>query len=92
MLNALEQAAITSFRAGEEASAASLNLTGHDAWLRFGLQVLLETGRRVRAMRFAPLARAVTFKEDGSPSVAEEQAIEHYLRDQLQRFAHRPVA
>jgi histidinol-phosphatase len=87
MLNAVEQTALNSFRAGEHSAAFTTVLRGHDDWLRFGIQLLLETGRRVRAMRFAPLANTVVFKEDGSPSVSEETAIEQHLRDQLQRVA-----
>ena len=87
MLNNLEQATLRAFRAGDSSATSAAPLCGHEDWLRFGIRYLLEIGGRVRAMCFAPLAGAVVFKDDGSPSVPEETAIEQYLRDCLQAIA-----
>jgi hypothetical protein len=87
MLNNLEQAALRAFRAGDSSMTSAAPLSGREDWLRFGIGCLLEIGARVRSMHFTPLAGAVVFKGDGSPSVPEEYAIEQYLRDRLQPIA-----
>jgi fructose-1,6-bisphosphatase/inositol monophosphatase family enzyme len=87
MLNNLEQAALHAFRAGDSPLTSAAPPSVREDWLRFGIECLLEIGAWVRSMRFAPLAGAVVFKGDGSPTVPEEYAIEQYLRDRLQLIA-----
>ena len=82
-LTKLERSCIDAYRKGHEADPAA---GGEDAWLRFGLGVLLETGRMVRVMRLAPRGEGVQIKSDGSPVTALEHRIETLVRERLTKF------
>jgi myo-inositol-1(or 4)-monophosphatase len=85
-LTKLERACIDAHRKGDGTDAA-VGATGSEAeWLRFGLSVLLETGRMVRGMRLLPMEDAVRFKPDGSPVTALEHRIEALVRERLTEF------
>jgi myo-inositol-1(or 4)-monophosphatase len=93
-LTKLERACIDAHRKGNGTDAA-IGTTGgttggESEWLRFGLSVLLETGRMVRGMRLLPMDEAVRFKPDGSPVTALEHRIETFVRERLTDF--RPEA
>jgi fructose-1,6-bisphosphatase/inositol monophosphatase family enzyme len=90
-LTKLEQACIDAHRKGNRRDAAAIGTTGgatggEAAWLRFGLSVLLETGRMVRGMRLLPMDEAVQFKPDGSPVTDLEHRIESFVRERLADF------
>ena len=87
MLTALEQQVLQDFRAHPGRDLPMPGISSREDWLRLGLGLLLAAGRKVRALRFSPLADAVVFKADGSPSVPVEIEIETSLREQLQRIA-----
>lgn len=87
MLTRLERETLQRFRANPGQGALPGAIRGREDWLRLGLMLLLETGRRVRALRFSPLADTVEFKADGSPSVPVEIEIESSLRNLLGRLA-----
>ncbi len=89
-LTKLERACIDAHRKGngtDAAISATGGTTGGEAeWLRFGLSVLLETGRMVRGMRLLPMGEEVRFKSDGSPVTALEHRIETFVRERLTDF------
>jgi fructose-1,6-bisphosphatase/inositol monophosphatase family enzyme len=89
-LTKLERACIDAHRkgTGTDAGAGATGGTtgGETEWLRFGLSVLLETGRMVRSMRLLPMDAAVRFKSDGSPVTALEHRIEAFVRERLTDF------
>ncbi len=91
-LTPVERACIDAHRNGTDAGAgvtgdATGGTTGGETeWLRFGLSVLLETGRMVRSMRLLPMDAAVRFKSDGSPVTALEYRIEAFVRDRFMDF------
>ncbi len=60
--------------------------SGEADWLRFGLSVLLEAGRMVRASRLRPMDEGVHFKSDGSPVTALDHQIEAFVRERLTEF------
>ncbi len=82
-LTKLERACIDAHRKGNRTDAAIGTPVDTTAWLRFGLSVLLETGRMVRGMRLLPMDAAVQFKSDGSPVTALEHRIETFVRERL---------
>ncbi len=93
-LTKLERACIDAHRKGNGTDAAvgttvgtTGGTTGGEAeWLRFGLSVLLETGRMVRGMRLLPMDEGVRFKSDGSPVTPLEHRIETFVRERLTDF------
>lgn len=86
----LERACIDAHRRGKGTDAAVATTGGEAEWLRFGLSVLLETGRMVRSMRLLPMDEAVRFKSDGSPVTPLEHRIETFVHERLTKF--RPEA
>jgi myo-inositol-1(or 4)-monophosphatase len=58
-----------------------------EGWVAFGLQLLLDAGRTVRAARATANASGLSIKADGSPVTAIEPAIESRFRDRLAVFA-----
>ena len=85
-LTKLERACVDAHRKGKGMDAV-VGATGDEtAWLRFGLGVLLETGRMVRGMRLRPIDEGVQIKSDGSPVTALERRIESFVRERLTAF------
>ncbi len=82
-LTSLERACIDAYRAG---NGTDNDIDGEAPWLRFGLSVLLETGRMVRGKRLQPMGEDVRFKPDGSPVTALEHRIETVVRERLAEF------
>lgn len=87
MLKPVEQRALQNHRKQRNAGSVNEPVDNPEAWLQLGLEVLLEAGQRVRAMRFSPMAGSIVFKADGSPSVPLESALEQSLRQRLRRDA-----
>ncbi len=85
-LTKLERTCIDAHRKGTGAGATGGSPVDESAWLHFGLSVLLETGRMVRALRLLPLDQGVRIKSDGSPVTALEQRIESFVRERLADF------
>jgi myo-inositol-1(or 4)-monophosphatase len=85
-LTNLERACIDAYRAGNETGAASSTAGGEADWLRFGLSVLLEAGRILRASRLWTMDADVQFKPDGSPVTALDNQIEAFVRERLADF------
>ena len=85
-LTKLERACIDAHRNGNGTDTAGGTTGGEAEWLRFGLSVLLETGRMVRGIRLLPMDEAVRFKSDGSPVTALECRIEALVRERLTDF------
>jgi fructose-1,6-bisphosphatase/inositol monophosphatase family enzyme len=86
MLKDIEKEAISSFRCNE-ADSGLTDQHDRDAWLKFGIRFLLDTGRVVRGLRYGPLSDVAEFKADGSPFLPGERQIEATLRQHLARFA-----
>jgi fructose-1,6-bisphosphatase/inositol monophosphatase family enzyme len=86
-LTTLERACIDAHRAGNASCAAAEANGGDSEWLRFGLSVLLEAGRMVRAVRLLPMDDVVRFKSDGSPVTRHEHEIEALVLDRLTQFS-----
>lgn len=84
-LNELERAVLAS-SGGGSVFAPPVGEISSAAWIEFGLGVLLESGRRVRAARLAPFDE-VDFKGDGSPVTSLESVLEKAVADRLQSFA-----
>ncbi len=85
-LTKLERACIDAHRKGNGTDAAVATTGGEAEWLRFGLSLLLETGRMVRAIRLLPMEDAVRFKSDSSPVTALEHRIEAFVLERLTDF------
>ncbi len=85
-LEKLERSCIEAFRRGDTPDLSG-GPNDTDAWVRFGLGVLLEAGRVVRSVRLGPLRDILEFKEDGSPTTSQETTIERLLRERLDVFA-----
>jgi myo-inositol-1(or 4)-monophosphatase len=85
-LTTLERACIDAHRTGNRTDAAIESSAGEAAWLRFGLSVLLEAGRIVRAARLLLMDGGVQFKSDGSPVTALDRQIEAFVRERLADF------
>ncbi len=88
-LNELERASLAAVRGGP-ASALPMGKETPAAWIKFGLGVLLESGRRVRAARLAAFDE-VDFKSDGSPVTNLESAVEETFAARLQSFVPEAV-
>ena len=86
-LTKLERACIDAHRAGNAICAAADANAGESEWLRFGLSVLLETGRMVRRVRLLPMEDVVGIKPDGSPVTRHEHEIEAFVHDRLTEFS-----
>ncbi len=86
-LNTLERQVLDAYRDNLGAENVSGSTEDINAWIQLGLTVLLEAGRRVRALRLSPLEDTVHFKPDGSPATYEEQEIEQFFRKKLAKFA-----
>jgi fructose-1,6-bisphosphatase/inositol monophosphatase family enzyme len=86
-LTKLERACIDAHRAGNAMCAAANAGVGESEWLRFGLSVLLETGRMVRTVRLLPMEDVVRIKPDGSPVTRYEHEIEAFVHDRLTEFS-----
>ena len=85
-LTNLERTCLDAHRTGNRTGAAIESSGGAAAWLRFGLSVLLEAGRTVRAARLRPMDAGVRFKPDGSPVTDLETRIEAVVRERLTEF------
>lgn len=57
-----------------------------DEWITFGLQTMFEVGAKVRDLRIQPLKELVRLKEDGSPVIVQEAAIEAFVKERLLQF------
>ena len=86
-LTKLERACIDAHRAGNAICTAANANAGESEWLRFGLSVLLETGRMVRRVRLLPMEDVVGIKPDGSPVTRHEHEIEAFVHDRLTEFS-----
>jgi fructose-1,6-bisphosphatase/inositol monophosphatase family enzyme len=84
-LTILERACIDAHRKGTGIDAGG-SPDNEAAWLRFGLSVLLETGRMVRSTRLLPMGEGVRIKSDGSPVTDLEHRIETFVRHSLADF------
>jgi fructose-1,6-bisphosphatase/inositol monophosphatase family enzyme len=87
MLTSTEKKAIDAHRQGRDESANAGSEIDLDAWLEFGIKVLLGAGRMVRDARYSALQETVRYKTDGSPSLRVEHEIEEKLRRRLAIFA-----
>jgi fructose-1,6-bisphosphatase/inositol monophosphatase family enzyme len=85
LLTNLEKVAINNHREAAPIETASGNDT-EDAAIYFGIRLILEAGRLVRASRASLETSGVTIKEDGSPATEIEERIESILRDWLPFF------
>lgn len=88
-LNELERFSLAAIRGGP-ASALPMGEGTSAAWIKFGLGVLLESGRRLREARLAAF-QGVDFKSDGSPVTDLEAAIERQIAASLQGFSPEAV-
>ena len=70
-LTSLEQQALANFKNGLAPSLESDNNV--EAWIRFGLEFLMEAGRSVRSSRLGALDQSLQFKADQTPSVLIER-------------------
>ena len=86
-LTKLERACIDAHRTGSKLDPAAGTIAGDLEWLRFGLSVLLETGRMVRRVRLLPMEDVVRIKPDGSPVTRHEHEIEAFVHDRLTEFS-----
>lgn len=87
-LNETERASLAAARAGSTTSSPMEE--GSAAWIEFCLGLLVESGRRVRAARYAALD-GVNFKGDGSPVTNLEHTVEETIAARLQSFAPEAV-
>jgi 3'(2'), 5'-bisphosphate nucleotidase len=85
MLTEIERAAILSHRLSEDAVVPAGG-GAIDRQLYFGLRLVLEAGRLVRAKRAFMHGSDVTVKADGSPATEVEALIEARLREWLSAF------
>jgi len=85
-LTNLERACLDAHRTGNRTGANIESSSGEADWLRFGLSVLLEAGRMVRAARLWPMDAEVQFKPDGSPVTALDRQVEAFVRERLTEF------
>ena len=58
-----------------------------DGWLRFGLALVLEACRTIRAGWNEAVAGTVTRKSDGTPGLALEREVEAVVRERMAAFA-----
>ncbi|MHC4710600.1 MAG: inositol monophosphatase family protein [Planctomycetota bacterium] len=85
-LNTIERESIEAFRSGSGALPSGAGPDSEPAWIRFGLGVMLEAGRRVRGMRLESLRACTEFKDDATPVTRQEHEIEAFFRDALSAF------
>ena len=85
-LTALEKRCIDDFRDGRESMLGGADVTGEDAWIEFGLRLMLRAGSIVRDLRLQPMSGMANFKQDGSPCTDQERAIETHFKEALNRF------
>jgi fructose-1,6-bisphosphatase/inositol monophosphatase family enzyme len=71
------------------AGDAAGDAAGESEWLRFGLSVLLETGRMVRSVRLLSMEDVVRIKPDGSPVTRHEHEIEAMVHNRLTDFSRK---
>ena len=88
-LNELERAGLAAARE-RTTKTSQVDQANPAAWIEFGLSLLMESGRRVRAARLAPLDD-VNFKGDGSPVTNLETAVEEAIATRLRSFAPEAV-
>jgi myo-inositol-1(or 4)-monophosphatase len=86
MLTPTERACFDGFRRGVEGPRGT-GADEVDGWVAFGLRLLLDAGRIVRAARGTLGPGDVSLKDDGSAVTTIEPAIEQMLRDRLADFA-----
>lgn len=84
-LTDLEQNCITAFRNG--APLPRLTDNRMDGWISFGLSIMFEAGKMLRAGRHELEQRHVDHKADGSPATALEHELEMLLRSRLTDYA-----
>ena len=87
MLTSIEKQALQSYRQDRGDDINRGMKIDRDAWLEFGIRILLDAGRTLRESRFSPLLDTVSYKQDGSPSLGVEKEIEEKLRQRLAKFA-----
>ena len=87
MLTSIEKQALQSYREDRDDDINRETEIDLDAWLKFGIRILLDAGCRLRKSRFSPLLDTISYKQDGSPSLGVEQEIEEKLRQRLAKFA-----
>jgi fructose-1,6-bisphosphatase/inositol monophosphatase family enzyme len=85
-LTAMEKRCIDAFRSGQSPELEGADLGSEDAWIGFGLHLLLDAGAVVRELRLLPMAGTARFKQDGSPYTEQERAIEARMKTQLEQF------
>ncbi len=85
-LSRLEEACITAHRRGQRLDWNMWAEDDHQRWVAFCLAFLFKVGKRVRELRFAPLADHVHYKDDGSPATDFEQEFELLLGQELALF------
>lgn len=85
-LTALERECIDAFRSGQAPELTGANINDEDAWIGFGLRLLLDASAVVRDLRLQPMAGTAKFKKDGSPYTEQERDIEARMRGQLEQF------
>jgi myo-inositol-1(or 4)-monophosphatase len=88
MLNTVESRCLADFRSGAEPKWSQCTDDNRaEEWVRFGLHLLLEAGRRIRTAQTDLNRVKVILKEDGSPSTLIEKEIEALLGTRLASFA-----
>ena len=85
-LTALERECIDAFRSGQAPELTGADINDEDAWVGFGLRLLLDASAVVRDLRLQPMADTAKFKKDGSPYTEQERDIEARMRGQLEQF------
>jgi fructose-1,6-bisphosphatase/inositol monophosphatase family enzyme len=83
MLNAVEKACIDAYRSGARSQLGGSDI---DAWIGFGITLLLDAGRLIRGIRLSSDPYSVEYKGDGSPATQQEEEIESLLRERLAEF------
>jgi myo-inositol-1(or 4)-monophosphatase len=85
-LTAMEKRCIDAFRSGQSPELEGADVSSEDAWIGFGLRLLLDAGAAVRELRLLPMADKARFKQDSSPYTEQERAIEAQFKERLERF------
>jgi fructose-1,6-bisphosphatase/inositol monophosphatase family enzyme len=91
MMNDFERNCIDEYRS-QGGDALSRRTDDANAWVAFGISLLLEAGRMVRSKRQSLTEDSVVDKEDGSPATLLESEIENLMRDRLGHFDPEAVA
>ncbi len=89
-LTPIEKDCIRAMLVGKHADIGS-TASGENAWIGFGLSVMLEATRIVRRIRSAPFGDTVRIKEDGSPVTNYEYEIESFVRHRMSAFCPEAV-